>query len=366
MTKWDFRTTSLYVKEEIVSNSKKIKVFYSWQSDLPDYTNRSAIRKALRAAASEVEDSLSNLEVSIELDEATRNIPGSPNIPASILEKIEDSDIFIADVSTINPDAHCGRKIPNPNVVFELGYAVAHLGWNRVIMLVNSEHGDMSELPFDFDRHRASAYKLTEQSEKNDKKALVTLLRVAIESIITANPRRSAARRDSSPEETKRNRDIKNIRWALGTLHLPTLDQHVTDSPHFLTDKIIYFWEGFNGVILNSLFHLYDGELEKEFRCLHDAWRESTRYDQYYYSNSSDSLHVFGNIGDAPFSQKQQAAWDKIIKANLLISQTLAKILAIVRDRYIEIDVDDTNRSAWLEYIETERKNKALLDGEDS
>lgn len=346
-----------------MGDSNQIKVFYSWQSDLPEATNRRAIRQALRAAATEVEEALAELAISITLDEATRNVSGSPNIPAAIIEKIENADIFIADVSTINPDSESGRKFPNPNVVFELGYAVAHLGWNRVIMLINTEFGSMSELPFDFDRHRASAYKLAEASGKQDKKSLVTLLRVAVESVITADPHRPAALSASSPDEIKRNRDIENIRWALNTLHLPTLDQHVIDSPHYLADKVLYFWEGFNGVMLNSLFHLYDGELEKEFRRLHDAWRVSINYYQYYHSNPSGSLHVFGSPGDAPFSKRQQAAWDKIEKANATIRLSLDDILAVVRERYIEIDIDETNRNAWLEFIETKRKHSALLDG---
>jgi hypothetical protein len=108
-----------------MSEPKRFSVFYSWQSDLPDPSNRSLIRQALRAAASTVEQKEKNLI--IEIDEATRSVSGSPNIPATILSKIAVADAFVCDVTTINSE-QSGKKTPNPNVVFELGYAIANVG----------------------------------------------------------------------------------------------------------------------------------------------------------------------------------------------------------------------------------------------
>jgi hypothetical protein len=70
-------------------------------------------------------------KLKIILDEATRGESGSPNIPMTILEKIKVSDAFICDITTINSNAPEElRRTPNPNVLFELGFAVAHLGWS--------------------------------------------------------------------------------------------------------------------------------------------------------------------------------------------------------------------------------------------
>jgi len=65
-----------------------LKVFYAWQSDLPAKFNRTAVKKCLRVASGELEAQLSTETQQIEvlIDEATRDCPGSPNIPASILE----------------------------------------------------------------------------------------------------------------------------------------------------------------------------------------------------------------------------------------------------------------------------------------
>lgn len=337
----------------MTDDSKQIVIFYSWQSDLPNLSNRQAIKEALRTAQTSVEKTLNHLQISITLDEATRNLPGSPNIPKEIMNKIEAADIFVADVSIINSDTHDKRKHPNPNVVFELGYAVAHLGWNRVIMLFNTKFGEMRDLPFDFDRHRASPYMLDQNSKNSDNNKLVELLNTAIQSIITANPNRPAIIKSISPKELQRARDIENIKWALTALHIPTLDQHFKQSPRCLEDKALYFFEQFNFIADNSLFHLYDKELEDAFRCLHHAWDVSTAFFSYYQPNPTGSFHIFSNPGDGMLSKNQQEAWDEIERSNTVMRDSLKKILALVRENYIEIDIVESTRLAWSEYCKT-------------
>lgn len=139
-----------------MSDEKRtITVFYSWQSDLPDESNRNFIRRALLNGADKIS------ECRITIDEATRDTPGSPNIPKKILEKIRACDIFVSDITTINHSAERDRKTPNPNVVFELGYAVGEVGWDRIVMVFNREYGKFpDDAPFDFDRHRVYPYKM--------------------------------------------------------------------------------------------------------------------------------------------------------------------------------------------------------------
>lgn len=149
-----------------MENQKEFLIFYSWQSDLPEKTNLKAIRSALRNASSLVEE---DADIRVTLDEATRGESGSPNIPATILQKISACDLFVCDLTTINSSSgeEC-RKTPNPNVLFELGYAVSILGWGRVVMLFNKHFGKFpDDLPFDIDRHRASPYLLSEEDSKN-------------------------------------------------------------------------------------------------------------------------------------------------------------------------------------------------------
>src|SRR5713101_3413873 len=99
---------------------KTLRVFYPWQSDLPDATNRRAIRNALTSTSSALQERYSAQDLRFVLDEATRDVPGSPSIPEEILQKIDASDIFVCDVTPINSSATEARKTPNPNVIFEL------------------------------------------------------------------------------------------------------------------------------------------------------------------------------------------------------------------------------------------------------
>jgi len=175
-------------------------IFYSWQNDLPDETNRRLIREVLRNSSSNLEATYSDDNLRIIIDEATRGEPGSPNIPLTILEKIKNADAFVCDITTINQDAPKDqRKVANPNVLFELGYAVSQLGWSRIIMLFNKAFGNFpDDAPFDIDRHRASPYKFeplnnnTKTTKKElaaKKQPLVSLLDTAISEIISVCPK---------------------------------------------------------------------------------------------------------------------------------------------------------------------------------
>ena len=77
------------------------KVFYSWQSDLASETNEQFIEKALKNAI-ELLNNDSSLDVNLVFDRDIANVPGSPEIAATILAKIEETDIFVGDVSIIN------------------------------------------------------------------------------------------------------------------------------------------------------------------------------------------------------------------------------------------------------------------------
>ena len=144
----------------------KYVIFYSWQSDLPNKLNRSFIESALEKAVKII--SKKN-EYSIEpvIDRDTAGIPGSPSIITSITDKIAKSDLFICDISIINQSFE-GKKSPNPNVLIELGYASAMLGWDRIIMVQNIAFGGQEQLPFDIRGRRIIDYYLDESSNLKD------------------------------------------------------------------------------------------------------------------------------------------------------------------------------------------------------
>jgi hypothetical protein len=147
-------------------------VFYSWQSDLPNKTNRGFIEDCLKRSIKELKAE-PDLRVDPALDRDTKDVPGSPDIVATIFEKIESCSLFVCDVSIINKGA-TGRPTPNPNVLIELGFAVKTLGWNRVICVFNEATGSISDLPFDLRQRRIRPYRLKEEDDKAETRKLLT------------------------------------------------------------------------------------------------------------------------------------------------------------------------------------------------
>jgi len=163
----------------------EFRVFYSWQSDLPNATNRGFIERALQEAAKSIGGDAS-VEVEPVIDRDTLGIPGAPDIAHAILEKIEKSDVFVCDVSIINTDTE-QRLTPNPNVLIELGYAFKSLGPSRVVLVMNTVFGKPELLPFDLRRKRVTPYVIASQDSDKSKERhrLSSELETAVRTIIT-------------------------------------------------------------------------------------------------------------------------------------------------------------------------------------
>jgi hypothetical protein len=158
-------------------------IFYSWQSDLPNATNRGFIQTALERAARSIRDDMS-IHVEPVVDRDTTGVPGSPDIATTILQKIDSCDVFVCDVSIIN-SGQGQRPAPNPNVLFELGYALKRFGWGRVLMILNAAFGPVSELPFDLRMKRVLVYSMQEEAEgrATERRALEARITTALQEI---------------------------------------------------------------------------------------------------------------------------------------------------------------------------------------
>lgn len=166
-------------------------IFYSWQSDLPNSTNRGFIEECIERSIREVRSD-EELKLDPCLDRDTAGVPGSPDIVATIFGKIKAADIFVGDVSFIDGE-RAKRRTPNPNVLVELGYAAALLGWEKIICVFNRATGEINDLPFDIRQRRVRSYELVQGQEKADqKRILASVLRLDITDILHA-PEKSAA-----------------------------------------------------------------------------------------------------------------------------------------------------------------------------
>lgn len=203
----------------VTTRETPITVFWSWQSDLPPETTRNFVEDCLRRAAKKAGQAGSGV---VAVDRDTKGVGGSPNISETILAKIVAADIFVWDASiTTTTD----RPSPNPNVLFELGFAVAALGWNRIIGVLNTVHGLPELLPFDL-RHRRwpILYELRPREASNEttgaewperqtaREKLVTTLSEAISDAM-ASPPENLTRSDPDLLLAKRLWKAIDTRW---------------------------------------------------------------------------------------------------------------------------------------------------------
>jgi hypothetical protein len=165
-------------------------IFYSWQSDVGKNDVSSDVTKefifeALVEALKQIVEEYPELS-SVEPDRDTRGLAGSPSLVEAILKKIDESCLFLADLTFVGETADQEpKKLPNPNVMFELGHASNRLGWDRIILVMNTHYGEPSSLPFDIKHRRFPIkYHLAPNAgnsrHKSQRKRLVNDLKFAI------------------------------------------------------------------------------------------------------------------------------------------------------------------------------------------
>ncbi|MES5322796.1 hypothetical protein [Alcaligenes phenolicus] len=143
------------------------KIFWSWQSDYSPKTCRHFIRDALVDAITQVADEIGVDDADRpEIDHDTKGERGMADIATTILNKIADAAVFVADLTPIAKSPE-GKWLPNPNVMIELGWAMHRPGWERVIGILNMASGaKVEDLPFDIRQRRVVTFVLSEDADK--------------------------------------------------------------------------------------------------------------------------------------------------------------------------------------------------------
>jgi hypothetical protein len=126
-------------------------VFYAWQSDTDETVNHHFIAAALKEAIARLNVDLQLQESDGELhfDRDTHGEPGMPAIADTVLRKIRDATVFVADLTFVSRIEARDKGLPNANVGIELGYAACALGFERMVCAFNEHYGLPKQLPFD-------------------------------------------------------------------------------------------------------------------------------------------------------------------------------------------------------------------------
>ena len=227
-------------------------IFFSWQSDLSE--TRNVIQKALLKAIRNLNRDLS-LEEALRLDEDTSGVAGWPEITSTILDKIERCEVFVADITPINGPQPDYRFTPNPNVLFELGYALATgLGRMRIICVVNTSYlpdGDLKELPFDVRGSRPLQFSLEDQNIRGAIRGHEDTVRIKARDSLAVRLQRSLTGTLDAIAEERASR-ILDVTPHLATDKLEKF-QVVLDVKTSVPFQVMYLIKEPSGTVLSAL-----------------------------------------------------------------------------------------------------------------
>ena len=140
---------------------KKYTIFYSWQTDTTEQERR-LIGTSLEKVCAKI---FKERGISLRIDESTLGEPGMPSITETIFKKIDNSDIFVCDLTPIikltkkiDGGQQENKQLPNSNVLVELGYAMSAIGLNYVIPLAHRGDWSANQLPFDINHHKIDIF----------------------------------------------------------------------------------------------------------------------------------------------------------------------------------------------------------------
>lgn len=255
-------------------------IFYSWQSDMDSACGKNLVKRALSDAVAQL-----NKDADVEaaereprdeqlaLDHDTSGEPGSPPIVDTIFGKIDRAAAFVSDLTYVAKRAD-GRRMPNPNVLLEHGWALKSLTWRGVISVMNIAHGHPKDHPLPFDlRHSLGpiffecpdgADDAAKAKARHDlTKALVRRLRATLDNAELRDVRRG-------PSFEPHPHDISLIeRWKtfLGDPLRQFLRNHEFAEPY--RRKLIDPLHEMDTQWLGAQYELDDRELEEAFRSFH-------------------------------------------------------------------------------------------------
>ena len=177
----------------------KLTVFFSWQSDIDNdkLNNKRFLCDCINTALKNLENKGELKNVFFEFQESTNNKAGNPSIPNTLDKRIENCDVFIADLSIVDSYSKLElflRKLrkaktkrgPNNNAFGEYNKALASHSDEQVITIMNYLNGnpkdDNSLIPFDVrERRFPIGYLLkTNKDAEKVRSSVISQLEIAI------------------------------------------------------------------------------------------------------------------------------------------------------------------------------------------
>jgi hypothetical protein len=349
------------------TQKKSLRVFYSWQSDLPEQVNAQLIRSVLSEVTTAINED-DDLVTKMSVDEATRDLSGSPNIASAIFQKIIKADVFICDLTKVSEAKSLDgdtRKYCNPNVAIELGFAIRELDWDRIILVFNKAYGKLpDDLPFDAKGHRTSSYRCVPEFDgnkkttakckneiKNAKGTLREVLLTGVKAVLSNHPKRPRELEEESPESIKRKQDIKQLKRVFDWIHLGVMDEFFDRLSYTrLTLVGEWFRDGLATLVNSTTFHIHDAELMRLIKEFVSAWSRCFTYSDSMDVDQGGRWSFFSLPMDMFKSTDQERKYKYTGKQLQPTYAALHALLNYVRAHYLEINPNECGREALKAY----------------
>ncbi|MDZ4321186.1 MAG: hypothetical protein U1A07_20495 [Phenylobacterium sp.] len=304
--------------------------------------NTSAIRSAIRRASATIE---TEGRVRVELLDSPRG-SGAREIAVDLAEHIRECDVFIADVSIVQRSPE-GRAFPNPNVVFELGLAAARVGWDRIVLLSNDEFGRPEDQPFDYRGRTIRRYRIRQPHAAGDRRQLELSIERELRSVLEDDPPRPRELETGTEEAIRRSRDVEQLHRYLACINRGVIDEHLERGPDQRLAHVVLLFDRAHEVANSSAFRLSDHEAEAAVRALDEAWARTLDHDEHFRETSNLRLQIFGSRNPIPEERRREGeAAEALRQAYGELSVAWRRLLEILHARYVEIDLNATDRSA--------------------
>lgn len=322
-----------------------MQVFFSWQSDIT--IAKDTMRDLLKRAVKELSR---NHRVKFTYTEATSRDAGAVNIPSRILENIVASDVFVADITSINEsslireavkrgDIEKYRRTPNPNVVFELGFAAAILGWERIILMRVKGTDGFEDIPFDFRQHRTLDIS-TEGTPAQRRERHLGSVTEAIEKIWLNKPIRVGTFNSKrGAEELASDEDV--VRRLLAAIDVDELELALETLPFHLRFGFIQNWELFRGAYSAVGNHLFNQELRSSFDQFHLSWSKLMDYANHFEPAAKTADYYAFRKSQA--SSHLDDARGRLSEDRGLFEVRLRQVVQVVKKNFPTIDIKETS-----------------------
>ena len=317
-------------------------IFYSWQND------NKFTKKYIRDVLNQLKKTIQN--VKIVIDEATRDVSGSPDIVSSLCRKIKNADLFIADISLFPMENK--KKTPNANVLFESGYASAFLGEGRVIFLLDLDSGSAENCPFDISHRRITSFCSKQEMYK---KILSKCIQESIYAIIKKDPPKTLI-----VQELERIKDIHKLKRLLEVFNIDAVNSGLQKLPNQLQKSFIDYFEMLKYEYLApSNRYFYDNHIECFFKEILTMFSKLSDFVEPYcgYSPNGGNAYL---VDSSSIPKNFYDVTEKMRNDMLLLIDGFTHYL---HNFYQEVDIHQTNRSAHELNIRLEEYAKKELLG---